>query len=81
MAVRDQETERVRVNIYRRMTPQKRMIIAAQLYEEAISNMRSAILDRYPDLSELELEREMRRRLLPRPLFLQVEAHINARHR
>ncbi|MBK8796521.1 MAG: hypothetical protein IPM07_09180 [Anaerolineales bacterium] len=79
MAVRDPKTEPMRVNIYRQMTPQARMLIAAQLYEEGIANMRSAILDRHPEFSAIELEREMRRRLLPRPLFLQVEAYINER--
>jgi len=79
MAVRDPKTEQMRVNIYRQMTPQKRMLIAAQLYEDGIANMRSAILDRHPDFSEIELESEMRRRLLSRPLFLQVEAYLNER--
>lgn len=80
MAVRDPETEQMRVNIYRQMTPQERMLIAAQLYEEGIANMRAAILDRHPDFSEIELEREIRRRLLPRALFLQVEAYIKERN-
>ena len=79
MAVRDPKTEQIRVDIYRKMTPQERMLIAAQLYEEGIANMRAAILDRHPDFSTSELTREMRRRLLPRPLFLQVEAYINER--
>ncbi len=81
MAVRDPKTEQIRVNIYRQMTPQHRMLIAAQLYEEGIANMRAAILDRYPNFSEIELEREMRRRLLPRPLFLKVEAFLQDRNR
>ena len=76
MAVRDPKTEKLRIEIYRRMTPQERMQIAAQLYEEGIANMRAAILDRHPNLSEQALNREMRRRLLPRALFLQVEAHL-----
>ncbi len=80
MAVRDPETEQLRVNIYRQMTPQQRMIIAAQLYEEGITNMRAAILDRHPGYSETELAREMRRRLLPRALYQQVEAYINERN-
>lgn len=80
MAVRDPKTEKIRVNIYRKMTPQERMLIAAQLYNEGVENMRTAILDRSPDLSEVELEREMRRRLLPRSLFLRVEAYLRGRN-
>lgn len=79
MAVRDPKTEELRVNIYRQMTPQERMLVAAQIYEDGIANMRSAILDRHPTLSPVELEREMRRRLLPRPLFLKVEAFLKER--
>lgn len=47
------------------------------MYEEGIANMRAAILDRQPDLSELALAREMRRRLLPRALFHPVEAYVS----
>ncbi len=79
MAVRDPESEQLRVNLYRQMMPQARMLIAAQLYEKGIANLRAASLDQHPGFSEVEREREMRRRLLPRPLFLQVEAHLNER--
>ncbi len=79
MAVRDPATEQLRIHLYRRMTPQERIRIAAQMYEDGIANMRAAILDRHPDLSELALAREMRRRLLPRALFHQVEAYVNER--
>lgn len=81
MAVRDPRTEQLRVDIYRQMTPQARILMAAQMYEEGIANMRAAILDRHPEYDETELEREMRRRLLSHRLFLQVEAYINERNR
>jgi len=81
MAVRDPKTEQLRVDIYRQMTPQARILIAAQMYDDAMANMRSAILDRHPEYDEIELEREMRRRLLPRPLFLEVQAYIDERNR
>lgn len=71
MAVRDAQTEWLRVKIYRQMTPQQQMRLAAQLYEEGIANLRAAILDRTPDLAPEELERQVRRRLLPRELFEQ----------
>lgn len=76
MAVRDPKTEQIRIDIYKQMTPQQRIEIASQLYRVGIANMRSAILDRNPQLSELEIEREMRRRILPRRLFREVEAYI-----
>jgi hypothetical protein len=68
MAERDRETEWMRVQIYRRMTPQQRIEIAAQLFEEGASIVRSSILDRDPDISPEELEYQVRRRVLPRGL-------------
>lgn len=79
MAVRDPQTEELRVKIYRAMTPEQRIWLAAQLYEEGIANLRSAILDRNPHLSKEEIEREIRRRVLPRKLFEQVEAELQRR--
>ena len=79
MAVRDAETEWLRVQIYRRMTPQERMWIAAQMYEDGVSIMRNAILDRQPHLSPPEVAREIRRRLLPRDLFEKVETALAER--
>jgi hypothetical protein len=75
MAVRDPQTEWLRVQLYRRMSPQQRIWIAAQLYEDGISIMRAAIRDQWPNLSPEEVEREVRRRLLPRSLFEQVERY------
>lgn len=79
MAVRDPETEWLRVQIYRNMTPQERMWIAAQMYEDGVAIVRAAILDRQPGLSPQELQREVRRRLLPRDLFEKVEAALAER--
>ena len=79
MAVRDPQTEGLRVQIYRRMTPQQRILIAAQLYEDGVTTTRSAILDRRPDISQNELERQLRRRLLSRNLFEKVEAALGQR--
>lgn len=79
MAVRDPKTEQIRIDIYKQMTPQQRIQIASELYRVGIANMRSAILDRQPHLSDLEIEREMRRRILPKRLFREVEAHLEAR--
>ncbi|MCB0060643.1 MAG: hypothetical protein KDE19_00950 [Caldilineaceae bacterium] len=79
MAVRDPKTEWLRVQIYRNMTPQQRILIAAQLYEDGVDTVRSAILDRHPNITPKELERQIRRRLLPRHLFEEVEAALALR--
>jgi hypothetical protein len=66
MAVRDPETEWLRVQIYRRMSPAERVEIAARMYEEAVSLIRSSILRQTPGISPDDLEYEVRRRVLPR---------------
>lgn len=77
MAVRDERTEWMRVQMYRRMTPQQRILIAAEMFEEMISIVRSSILDRNPDISPEELQREVRRRVLPRGLAEKVWAAMD----
>ena len=52
MAVRDLETEWLRVQIYRRMTPAERVEIAARMYEKAIAFVR-------PSSSESPLSLQM----------------------
>ena len=66
MAVRDKETEWLRVQMYRRMMPEERIQIAAQLFEDGVSIVRSSILDRNPEISEKDLWHEIRQRVLPR---------------
>jgi hypothetical protein len=68
MAVRDKQTEWLRVQLYRRMTPQERILIAAQAFEDGVSIVRSSILDRHPDISPEALEEQIRWRVLPRGL-------------
>lgn len=79
MAVRDPETEWLRVQAYRRMTPAERMEIAAQMYEDAIALIRSSILFRNPDIPPDDLEYEIRRRVLPRGLAELTEPMRRAR--
>ena len=79
MAVRDPKNEWLRVKIYRSMTSQQRILLAAQMYEDGINTVRSSILDRRPDISQEELDRQVRRRLLPRNLFEKVEAALAQR--
>jgi len=74
MAVRDPETEWVRVQTYQRMTPAERMAIAARMYEDAVALVRSSIIYRNPGISPDDLEYEVRRRVLPRGLAELTEA-------
>lgn len=66
MAQRDRETEWLRVQIYRRMTPQQRIWIAAQMFEDHLDIVRASILDRHPDTPPDELREQVRRRVLGR---------------
>ena len=79
MGVRDPHTEWRRVQAYRRMSGEQRIALAAEMYEDGVAIVRDSILDRYPDISPGELKRQMRRRLLPRELALQVERYLQAR--
>ena len=81
MAVRDPDTEWVRIQIYRRMTPSERVAIAARMYEDATALVRSSILYRNPDISPDDLEFEVRRRVLPRELAELTEPTRRARGR
>lgn len=63
----------------RRMGGEQRIALTAEMYGDGVAIMRDLILDRYPDISADELERQMRRRLLPRELALQVERYLEAR--
>jgi hypothetical protein len=81
MAVRDPATEWLRVQMYRRMTPAERVEIAAQMYEDAIALVRSAILYRTPHIAADDLEYEVRRRILPRGMAELTEPLRRARGR
>lgn len=81
MAVRDPDTEWLRVQAYRRMTPAERVSIAARMYEDAIALIRSSIRYRNPDISPEDLEFEVRRRVLPRGLAELTEPVRRARGR
>jgi hypothetical protein len=81
MAVRNPATEWLRVQTYRRMTPAERMEIAAQMYDDAITLVRSSILLRAPEIAPDDLEYEVRRRVLPRGLAELTEPMRRARGR
>ena len=80
MAVRDKQMEWLRVQLYRRMTPEQRILIAAQLFEDGVSIVRSSILDRYPDIGPDELRDRIRQRVLPRGLADRVKAEMRRKH-
>lgn len=79
MAVRDPETEWIRVRSYRRMTGEQRLAIAAEMFEDGITIVKASILDKSPGISDEELTRRIRRRVLPRDLAKEVEAHLRKR--
>jgi hypothetical protein len=68
MAVRDPQTEWLRVEIYRRMTGSQKIEIASQMTEDAVAAVRSSILHRQPDIAPDDLEFEVRCRVLGREL-------------
>jgi hypothetical protein len=68
MAVRDEQTEWLRVQIYRRMTGAQKIEIAAQMYEDAVNLVRASIRYRTPDISDDDLEFQVRCRVLGREL-------------
>ncbi|MHB0874997.1 MAG: hypothetical protein ACYC5O_03010 [Anaerolineae bacterium] len=65
MAVRDERAEWLRVLIYRRMTAEQRLQIAAEMYDDALEIVADSIRDRRPDIGPDDLRREVRRRVLP----------------
>ncbi len=73
MAVRDKRTEWLRVQIYRSMTPEQRLEIAAQMYEDGVEMVRDSIRYLHPDMDAEAVEREVRRRVLPRGMAELVE--------
>ena len=81
MAVRDKETEALRVTLYRRMTPEERILLAAQMFEDGVDIVRSSILDQEPDISPEELHWRIRERVLPRGLARQVREALEERER
>jgi hypothetical protein len=64
MAVRDPDTEWLRVQIYRRMSGAQKIESAAQMYEDAVAAVRASIRYRQPDISDDDLEFEVRCRVL-----------------
>ncbi|MBI2863791.1 MAG: hypothetical protein HYX94_04435 [Chloroflexi bacterium] len=68
MALRDKKTEWLRVQMYRQMSPDERVLSSVRMFEDLVSIVRSSILDANPGILPEVLEREVRRRVLPRGL-------------
>lgn len=77
MAVRDPRTEWLRVKIYRGMTPARRAQIIYSLNQTMRELSLAIIRQMHPDWSAEEMQREWRRRRLPRELFEKLE-HAHA---
>ncbi|HEY72929.1 MAG TPA: hypothetical protein G4N99_06605 [Thermoflexia bacterium] len=79
MSIRDSQTEWIRVQAYRRMGGERRIALAAEMFEDGVAIVRDSILDHYPDIGDDELRKRIRRRILPRELALQVEHYLRSR--
>ncbi len=53
---------------FRQMSGEERVLADARMFEDMVSIVRSSILDQRPEITPEELEREVRRRVLPRGL-------------
>jgi hypothetical protein len=73
MAERDPKTERLRVEIYRRMTGGEKVAIAMRMRAEALEMVRASIRLRQPDISEDDLEFEVRKRYMSPGMAEQLE--------
>jgi hypothetical protein len=65
MAERDPRTEALRDEIYRRMSGGEKVAIAMRMREEALKMVRDSIRRQRPDISDDDLEFEVRKRYLP----------------
>ncbi len=65
MSVRDPKTEALRNEIYRRMSGSEKIEIAMKMREQALEMVRDSIRRRRPEISEDDLEFEVRKRYLP----------------
>ena len=79
MAIRDPEIELLRIEAYRRMGGERRIDIAADMFEDGVAIARASILDQHPDITPEELSQQIRRRVLPPEMAKQVEAHLKER--
>jgi hypothetical protein len=73
MAERDPKTEWLRVEIYRRMSGGEKVAIAMRMRAEALDMVRASIRLRQPDISDDDLEFEVRKRYMPPGMAEQLE--------
>lgn len=63
------------------MSGAEKIELAAQMFEDGVQIVRDSIRFRHPDISEEELARQVRRRVLPRELAEAVEQYLGRRAR
>ncbi len=68
MSVFDPRTEALRTEIYRRMSGGEKIALALKMREMSIAMVRDSIRRQRPDLSEDDLELEVRKRYLGKEL-------------
>jgi hypothetical protein len=72
------DTEKIQIEIFRRMEPQKRLESAALLSETCRTLLAEGIRKRHPDYNQEQVRLAVIRCLLPEDLFLR--AYPNARN-
>lgn len=65
MSTDDPQTEAIGTEIYRRMSGGEKIALAMKMRRQAIAMVRDSIRRQRPDLSEDDLEFEVRKRYLP----------------
>lgn len=68
MSVDDPKTAAIRTEIYRRMSGEEKIALALKMNRDAIAMVRDSIRRRRPDISEDDLEFEVRKRCLGKEL-------------
>jgi hypothetical protein len=69
------EAERVQTEIFRRMTPERKLRAAAELRQLVRQSLTEGVRMRHPEYSEEQVRLAMIRLILPEHLFLAVYPH------
>jgi len=66
------EAERVQIEIFRKMTPERRLRVAAELRQLVRKSLAEGVRMRHPDYNEEQVHLAVTRLTLPEKLFLKV---------
>jgi hypothetical protein len=69
------EAERVQIEIFRKMTPERRLHAAAELTQLVRKSLAEGVRMRHPDYNEEQVHLAVIRLTLPEKLFLKVYPH------